>query len=161
MVIFRTSEEEFQALYQSHGKKIKRAIEGMTGSEAVAQELTHEAFLKAWTQLPYFMRKSKLSTWLYQIAINTARDYLRSHRRAPAIEENYVELLSPEKRAVREGLLEMEPDPREILVLHYYEGQSVEDIAVILEIAAGTVKSRLFEARKDLRERLLKKGFDV
>ncbi len=161
MVIFRTSEEEFQALYQSHGKKIKRAIEGMTGSEAVAQELTHEAFLKAWTQLPYFMRKSKLSTWLYQIAINTARDYLRSHRRAPAVEEDYVELLSPERRAVREGLLEMDADEREILVLHYYEGQSVEEMAGILSVPSGTVKSRLFEARKGLRDKLLKKGFDV
>jgi RNA polymerase sigma-70 factor (ECF subfamily) len=161
MVGLRPSEEEFQALYQSHGKKIKRTMEGMTGSEAVAQELTHEAFLKAWTQLPFFMQKSKLSTWLYQIAINTARDYLRAHRRAPAVEENYVELLSPERRAVREGLLELEADVREILVLHYYEGQSVEEMSGILVVAGGTVISRLFEARKDLRERLVKKGFDV
>ena len=161
MVIFRSSEEEFQALYQSHGRKIKRTIEGMVGSEAVAQELAQDAFIKAWAQLPFFMRKSKLSTWLYQIAINGARDYLRSHRRAPAIEEEYIEGLSPERRAVREGLLEMESDEREILVLHYYEGQSVEEISEILRVPAGTVKSRLFEARKGLREKLLKKGFDV
>jgi RNA polymerase sigma-70 factor (ECF subfamily) len=161
MVIFQTSEEEFQALYESHGRKIKRTLEGMTGSEAVAQELTHEAFLKAWAQLPSFMRKSKLSTWLYQIAINTGRDYLRAHRRAPAVEEEYVELLSPERRAVREGLLEIKSEEREILVLHYYEGQSIEEISEILSAPQGTVKSRLFEARKDLRERLLKKGFDV
>lgn len=161
MILFRTSEEEFQALYQSHGKKIKRAIEGMVGSEAVAQELTHDAFMKAWSQLPYFLRKSKLSTWLYQIGINTARDYLRARRRGPAIEEEYVELLSPERRAVREGLLEVDPDEREILVLHYYEGQTVEEIGEILGAPAGTIKSRLFEARKGLRERLLKKGFEV
>lgn len=161
MVIFRSSEEEFEALYQSHGRKIKRTIEGMVGSEAVARELTQDAFIKAWTQLPFFMRKSKLSTWLYQIAMNCARDYLRSHRRAPAIEEEYVELLSPERRAVREGLLEVDADEREILVLHYYEGQSVEEIGEILGVATGTVKSRLFEARKGLREKLLRKGFDV
>lgn len=161
MVIFRSSEEEFQALYQSHGRKIKRTIEGMVGSEAVAQELTQDAFIKAWTQLPFFLRKSKLSTWLYQIAMNSARDYLRSHRRAPAIEEEYVEGLSPERRAVREGLLEVESDEREILVLHYYEGQSVEEISEILSVPSGTVKSRLFEARKGLREKLLRKGFDV
>jgi RNA polymerase sigma-70 factor (ECF subfamily) len=161
MVIIRPSEEEFHALYQTHGRKVKRAIEGMVGSEAVAQELTHEAFIKAWTQLPYFMRKSQLSTWLYQIAMNCARDYLRSHRRAPAVEEEYVEGLSPERRAVREGLLETEPDEREILVLHYYEGQKVEEIAGILSVPSGTVKSRLFDARKSLREKLLRKGFDV
>ena len=161
MVIFRSSEEEFEALYQSHGRKIKRTIEGMVGSEAVARELTQDAFIKAWTQLPFFMRKSKLSTWLYQIAMNCARDYLRSHRRAPAIEEEYVELLSPERRAVREGLLEVEADEREILVLHYYEGQSVEEIGEILGVPVGTVKSRLFEARKGLKEKLLRKGFDV
>lgn len=161
MVIFRSSEEEFHALYESHGRKIKRAIEGMVGSEAVAQELAQDAFIKAWTQLPYFMRKSKLSTWLYQIALNVARDYLRSHRRAPAIEEGYVEGLSPERRAVREGLLEVESDEREILVLHYYEGQSVEEISAILDVPSGTVKSRLFEARKVLRDKLLRKGFDV
>lgn len=159
--MFRPNEEEFQELYQSHGKKIKRAMEGMVGSEAVAQELTHEAFMRAWTQLPFFMRKSKLSTWLYQIAINCARDYLRSHRRAPAIEEDYVEGLSPERRAVREGLLESEADEREILVLHYYEGLSLEEISESLAVPVGTVKSRLFEARKTLREKLLKKGFDV
>lgn len=161
MVIFRSSEEEFQELYRSHGPKIKRTMEGMVGSESIAQELTHEAFIRAWKQLPFFMRKSKMSTWLYQIAINCARDYLRSHRRAPAVEEEYVELLSPERRAVREGLLETDFDEREILVLHYYEGLSLEEISVSLGVAIGTVKSRLFEARKSLRERLLKKGFDV
>ncbi len=161
MVIFRTSEDEFRALYESHGRKIRRTIEGMVGSEAVAQELTQDAFMKAWTQLPFFMRKSKLSTWLYQIALNCARDYLRSHRRGPAIEEEYVELLSPERRAVREGLLEGNPDERELLVLHYYEGLSIDEISSVLEVPQGTVKSRLFEARKSLREKLMKKGFDV
>ncbi len=159
--MIRPSEEEFHALYQTHGRKIKRAIEGIVGSEAVAQELAQDAFIKAWTQLPYFMRKSKLSTWLYTIAINCARDYLRSHRRAPAIEEEYVEGLSPERRAVREGILEIELSEREILVLHYYEGQTVEEIGSVLGVPSGTVKSRLFEARKALREKLLRKGFDV
>lgn len=161
MVMLGPSEEEFQALYQSHGQKVKRMIYGMVGSDAIAQELTHEAFLKAWKELPFFMRKSKLSTWLYQIAMNCARDYLRSHKRAPAIEEEYVEGLSPEKRAVREGLLEMESSAREILVLHYYEGMLVEEMAQVLKMPAGTVKSKLFEGRKILRELLLKKGFEV
>lgn len=161
MVIFRPSEEEFQALYRSHGAKIKRAMEGMVGSEAVAQELTHEAFLKAWANLPFFMMKSKLSTWIYQIAINGARDYLRAHRRGPAIEEEYVEGLSPERRAVREGLLESDPSERELLVLFYYEGLSLEEMSVALQAPVGTIKSKLFEARKSLREKLLKKGFDV
>ena len=161
MVIFRSSEEEFHALYQSQGPKIRRMIYGMVGSDAIAQELAHEAFLKAWKELPYFMRKSKLSTWLYQIAMNCARDYLRSHKRAPAIEEDFVEELSPERRAVREGLLEMDFSSREILVLHYYEGFQVDEIADILKMPSGTVKSKLFDSRKSLRELLLKKGFDV
>lgn len=160
-MIFRTSEEEFQALYESHGRKIKRTIAGVIGSEAVAQELTHEAFMKAWTQLPFFMRKSKLSTWVYQIAINQARDYLRSHRRAPAVEEEYEESLSPERRAVRESLLEVDASQRELLVLYYYEGMDLSEMAGVLDVPQGTVKSRLFEARKVLREKLLKKGFDV
>jgi RNA polymerase sigma-70 factor (ECF subfamily) len=160
-VIFRSTEQEFLALYDTHGRKLKRAIEGMVGSESIAAELTQEAYLRAWAKLPLFMNKSKLSTWLYQIGLNCARDYLRSHKRAPAIEEDYVELLSPERRAVREGLLELDVDAREILVFHYYEGLSVEEMAEVLKNPAGTVKSKLFEARKELREKLLKKGFDV
>lgn len=160
-MILRPGPREFEALYESHGRKIKRVLEGMVGSEAVAQELAHEAFLRAWKELPFFMMKSKLSTWLYQIAINCARDYLRAQRRGPAIEEDYVEGLSPERRAVREALLETEADGREILVLHYYEGLTLEEISGTLRVPVGTAKSRLFEARKVLREKLLKKGFDV
>lgn len=164
MIYFGKNEKDFKEFYRTHGIRVRRTLQGMVGNHATAEELTQEAFLKAWTNLASFGFKSKLSTWIYQIAIYTALDWLRSHKTkwAQAIaDESSESELTPEKRAVTEALMELDEDNRALLVLHYYEGLNLKEIGMILKIPEGTVKSRLHQAKALLKPRLMKRGFDI
>jgi RNA polymerase sigma-70 factor, ECF subfamily len=160
------SEKIFQDAYHAHAGSIHRTLKGMVGSESVAEELTQEAFIKAWKGLSQFGFRSSLKTWLYQVAINVGRDWLRSHKnrwQSCEIDNEYPgqSEKTAEKKEVQEALLELEEEIRTILVLFYYEGMKQDEISRVLKIPEGTVKSRLHTAKIKLREKLLLKGFDV
>jgi len=166
-MILLKNDETFRQLYALHSGGVKRFLTGMVGkNEAVAEELTQDAFVKAWKGLASFSAKSSLKTWLYSVAVNTARDWLRAHGNRPMGELSpdispLPSVDSAEIRAVREALLELEAETRELLMLHYYEDFSLAEIAKVLKIPEGTVKSRLHTAKSALRPLLIKKGFDV
>lgn len=164
MIYFGKTEKDFQEFYRTHGFRVRRTLQGMVGNRATAEELTQEAFLKAWANLASFGLKSKLSTWIYQIAIYTALDWLRSHKAkwtSAEVDGPSESELTPEKRAVTEALMELDEDNRALLVLHYYEGLNLKEIGLILKIPEGTVKSRLHTAKALLKPRLINRGFDV
>lgn len=135
----------------------------MTGNFSVAEELTQEAFLKAWKGLPHFGFKSTLSTWIFQVAINVGKDWLRAHKIKSYLEtqESSDERFTPEQRAVQESLLELDEDARVILILHYYEGMKIQEISSVLKLPDGTIKSRLHSSKMKLKSLLMSKGFDV
>lgn len=160
-------ERAFADLYASHAGGVRRFLRGMVGGNTQqAEELTQEAFLKAWRALPAFAFKSTMKTWVYAVALNTARDWLRAHggRRHEALAptlpaEDRTETV--ETRAVREALLELDEDTRALLMLHYYEDMGLAEIGQVLKVPEGTVKSRLHHAKSKLRPKLIAKGFDV
>lgn len=156
------SEDDFLALYSEYGKNIKRLLIGMTGNEAIADELMQEAFTKAWVKLPSFAFKSSLKTWVYQVAINVGRDWLRGHKnRNLDFEENSLQETDIDKKSVQEALSSLPDEMREILILFYWEGMDHREMARVLEVPKGTVKSRLFTARTKLKEALLIKGYEL
>lgn len=164
MIFIRKSEEDFQAFYRTHGIRVRRTLQGMVGNISTAEELTQEAFLKAWKNLSTFSFKSSLSTWIYQIAINTALDWLRSHKAkwaSPEMNQASTSQNSVETIAISEALMELEDENRALLVLHYYEGLSLIEISKVLIIPVGTVKSRLHQAKALLKPLLLNRGFSV
>ncbi len=163
-MLFNKSQENFKSLYRSHAASLQRFIQGMVKNSSVAEELTQESFLKAWKALPQFGFKSTLKTWVYSVALNTARDWLRSHRHSiewNEINETIDKTESPETRAVREGLSQLDEDTRALLMLHYYDDLTQKEMGIILKIPEGTVKSRLFKAKGALKQILLQQGFDV
>ena len=166
-MLMTKSEEAFHALYASQAGGVRRFLQGMVGgNHQVAEELTQDAFIKAWKALPMFAFKSTLKTWVYTVALNTARDWLRGHGGrtfVPLDPEtlNAAESESAEVRAVREALRELDEETRALLMLHYYEDLELHEIAKILGIPQGTVKSRLFTAKGKLRPKLIAKGFTV
>ncbi len=166
-MLISKSEEAFHALYASQAGGVRRFLRGMVGgNHQVAEELTQDAFIKAWKALPTFAFKSTLKTWVYTVALNTARDWLRGHggKTFVALDPetlNAAETESAEVRAVREALLELDEETRALLMLHYYEDLDLQEIAKILGIPQGTVKSRLFTAKGKLRPKLVAKGFAV
>ncbi len=163
MIRLGKSEEDFQELFRTQHQRVRRMLQGMTGNAAVAEELMQESFLKAWDKLSYFGLRSSLKTWVYQVALNTGRDWLRSHKNHAPLVDSLDAPGGPtaESRAIQEALQSLREDVRELLILHYYEGLELTEIAQVLGIPTGTVKSRLFAAKRHLKTELLDKGFDV
>jgi RNA polymerase sigma-70 factor (ECF subfamily) len=140
---------------------------GSAGRRQLAEDLTQEAFLRAFRSLPRFDPRgaAPLSSWLLRIAARTAIDELRRRRpTASAIDEvdladraarpDEVAQWASTARAVREAVDRLSPEVRAAFVLRAYHELSYPEIADALEIDLGTVKSRLFRARQALAERL-------
>jgi RNA polymerase sigma-70 factor, ECF subfamily len=162
--------DAFASLVGRYERRIVRLVRGMV-PESDIEDVTQEAFLKAYRKLGDFDGRSSFYTWIYRIAANTAMDWRkreRHRRHAPLPEgpqgEDAVPSLDagPERDTARRELgaridaaIEALPDKyHEILILREIEGLSYEEISERLGMSKGTVESRLFRARERLRERL-------
>jgi RNA polymerase sigma-70 factor, ECF subfamily len=142
-----------------HYEAIFRFLRNLTGNKEDAEDLTQQTFLRAWEALPSFRGDSSLSTWLHSIAYREYTHWLRSRREFVPLDE-IVDM--PDEQAnqnleavlLRWAIYRLDPEHREIFVLYYVQGFSVSEIAKIIGVPAGTVKSRLFFARQKLRELL-------
>ncbi|MCS3919804.1 RNA polymerase sigma factor [Fervidibacter sacchari] len=142
-----------------HYEAIFRFLRNLTGSKEDAEDLTQQTFLRAWEALSSFRGDSSLSTWLHSIAYREYTHWLRSRREFVPLDE-IVDM--PDEQAnqnleavlLRWAIYRLDPEHREVFVLHYVQGFSVSEIAKIVGVPAGTVKSRLFFARQKLRELL-------
>ena len=171
--------DAFEDLVRAHEKTVYNLALRMTGNPQDAEDMAQEAFLKAYRSLPDFRGESKFSVWLYRIVSNVCLDHLRKQSRRPASsltrededgEEQQLEVpdesQSPERlleqklprEAVQRGLAELPEEQRQILLLREIRGMSYEEIAETLGLEAGTVKSRIFRARKKLSAFLLQDG---
>ena len=169
----------FETLVLEYEKNVYNIALRMTGNSEDASDMTQEAFIKAYSSLQSFRGDSKFSVWLYRIATNVCLDFLRSRSRKPTVslsmEDNdgeEVELdvadesRSPEllldrqmtRESVRRGLDTLSPEYRQILLLREIQGLSYDEISQALGLEVGTVKSRIFRARKKLCAFLLEDG---
>jgi RNA polymerase sigma-70 factor, ECF subfamily len=162
-MIFLKTQQEFQSLYAQHSPSVQRFLLSMVGGNTqTAQELTQDAFLKAWKSLPTFAFKSSLKTWVFSVALNTARDWLRSHANTPLLNEE--ETQGEEQSDIlttRAMILKLKEESRVMIILHYYEEMKISEIAEVTKIPQGTVKSRLFTAKQELKDLLIKQGFEL
>ena len=161
----------FEYLVAAYEKNVYNLALRMTGNPEDAEDMAQEAFLKAYSSLDSFRGDSKFSVWLYRIVSNTCLDFLRvrSRRRETSLEredegagtgqqEIPDDSLSPERlferkltrESVQRGLMSLPEDQRKILLLREIEGLSYEEIAHVLSLESGTVKSRIFRARRRL-----------
>ena len=169
----------FEKLVTEYEKAVYAIAQRMTGNPEDAADMTQETFIKAYNSLGSFRGDSKFSVWLYRIANNVCLDFLRSRSRKPTVslsveddegEESQLDVAdesqSPElllergltRDAVRRGLDTLPPDYRQILLLREIQGLRYEEISSALGIDLGTVKSRIFRARKKLCTFLIEDG---
>lgn len=155
----------FGALVRRHQERVFRFLHRMLDAREEAMELTQDVFVKAWQALPGWRPEARFSTWLLQIARNAALDQLRRRRliqfaplddgldvadTAPGPEARYA---SRQRQALLENALQqIAAEHREILLLREVEDLSYGELAAVLGIAEGTVKSRLARARAALLE---------
>jgi RNA polymerase sigma-70 factor (ECF subfamily) len=154
-------ERAFRELYRRHTPALYQLVLRMLGgSQPDAEDVVQDAWVRAVRQLGGFRWESSLRTWLSAIALNLAREALRRRGRAPMTE--LPEDLGRPSHALRDGqridlerAIERLPEGyRTVLVLHDVEGFTHEEISRQLEIAVGTSKSQLFDARRAMRAML-------
>lgn len=171
--------DAFSPLVEAYQKNVYNLALRMTGNSEDALDMAQEAFIRAYNSLSSFRGDSKFSVWLYRIVSNVCLDFLRARKGRAAVslsqtgpdgEDAALEI--PDERAlpeaeleraltrdaVRRGLQALPDDQREILLLREIQGLSYEEIAAALSLEGGTVKSRIFRARKKLCAYLLADG---
>lgn len=167
----RGDADAFEQLVAAYRDQVFRLALRMCGSEADADEVAQEAFLSAWKALPNFRGESQFSTWLYQLTTHAAIDLMRREKRQiaaaditevsaadPAPSPQQQAEQSEQREIVRDAILQLAPEQREVVVLRFMEELSYEEIGAVLKLPPGTVKSRLNRAKAQLKEILSKSG---
>jgi RNA polymerase sigma-70 factor, ECF subfamily len=166
----RGDKQAFELLVQKYQRKLARLLARFIRDPAEVEDVTQEAFIKAYRALPAFRGDSAFYTWLYRIGINTAKNYLMAMgRRAPTSTEVEAEeaegfeegeqlrdINTPESvlltneiaRTVNSTIEKLPEELRTAIQLREIEGMSYEDIAKVMDCPIGTVRSRIFRARE-------------
>ena len=163
--------QSFRLLYRRHEKRVRTILYQLC-DVSVLDDLVQDVFLRAWRGLPKFRQTAKFSTWLYRIAWNVASDYRQTAakrrtqlqeltKQAPTRQESPDVMHLHYQDLVQRGLNELSAAHWTVLVLHDLEEVPQKDIAEILEIPVGTVKSRLFHARAAVRKFLDHEGVQL
>ena len=168
----RGDKRAFELLVIKYQRKLGRLLSRMVRDPGEVEDVTQEAFIKAYRALPNFRGESAFYTWLYRIAINTAKNYLVAlGRRAPTTTEfdnedaesfddaeGLRDTATPENllmgrevaTAVNRAMEALPEDLRTAITLREIEGLSYEEIAGVMNCPIGTVRSRIFRARESI-----------
>ena len=163
--------EAFGTLVEQYRDNVYRLAYRMCGNAYDADEAAQEAFVAAWRALPNFRGDAKFSTWLYRLTTNAAIDVMRREKRHQTVGDGeMIEVAddadSPQEtverteqqEAVQKALATLSEEYREVLLLRYMEELDYAEIAEVLQLPSGTVKSRINRAKAALKTALLKSG---
>ncbi|WP_243050056.1 sigma-70 family RNA polymerase sigma factor [Dyella sp. RRB7] len=153
--------QAFQRLYRLHVDRIYGAVYRLAGYDhARAEDLTQDAFVRAWQKLAGFRHESAFSTWLYRLAVNVALMDIRSRGADPVtmMDEDTIPdhgetpFCAAEREELERAIGKLPPRARAVLVLHDIEGWRHEEIGAELGMAVGSSKAQLHRARGLLRK---------
>jgi RNA polymerase sigma-70 factor (ECF subfamily) len=171
--------QAFELLVIKYQRRVQRLIGRMVRDTDLVEDIAQETFIRAYRALPQFRGDAQFYTWLYRIAVNTAKKFLLELKRAPSVsdrpaaadddgdetfwpglepidEETPESVLAAKEiaEAVNVGLAALPDDLRQALTLREIEGLSYEEIAGLMDCPIGTVRSRIFRAREAISTRL-------
>ncbi len=155
-----------ETLYVKHSDRTFKFLVRLTADRSAAEDLTHDVFLEVWKGASRFEARSSVATWILSIARYKAFDVRRKRRNLteqdlPGRAEPTPEMTAMQSSSgnyMRECLTQLSGEHREIIDLVYYHEKSVKEVSEILGIPENTVKTRMFYARKTLKEMLLAAG---
>ncbi len=156
--------DAFDSLVRAHQERIYNLAYRLTGNREDATDAAQEAFVRAYQALPRFRQASAFSTWLYRIATNAALDLVRRRPAIPPVEltADHPARDDPEAEAQRRethrrvhaALGHLPPEYRAAVVLRDLQGLEYEEVARVLQVPIGTVRSRISRGREALRAQL-------
>jgi len=158
----RGDKRAFDLLVLKYQFKLQSIISRFVRDRDEIADVTQEAFIKAYRALPGFRGESQFYTWLYRIAVNTAKNYLVTRSRRPPSAD--IDVADAEYLAAndqlhdldsRKTIADLPEDLRTAVTLREYEDLSYDDIAEIMQCPTGTVRSRLFRAREIIDAKVL------
>ncbi len=167
--------QAFDLLVLKYQQRIVKLIMRYVKDQSEAQDVAQEAFLKAYRAIPKFRGDSAFYTWMYRIAINTAKNHLVAARRRPL--DHAADIVEPEefdwharmqdhdsperqaigdelRSVVEAAIADLPDDLRTAIVLREIDGLSYDEIAQVMECPVGTVRSRIFRAREAIDKRI-------
>jgi len=163
----RGDAEALREVVQAFGERLTAVVAGVLRDRDAVEDVVQETFTKAFYRIHSFKGTSSLYTWLYRVAVNAAKDYIKSRKRRPAASfddlAGRTSLPAPERPSleglerrelrlqVRAAIDRLPQRFRSVLALREIEGMTYNEIAEVLGLSLGTVESRLFRARKRLR----------
>jgi RNA polymerase sigma-70 factor (ECF subfamily) len=160
--------QAFAALVERYEKPVFNVAVRMLRNPEDARDVAQTVFLKAYQNLSSYDPRFKFYSWIYRMAINESLDILRVRGRnaGPVDEQLAADDAGPTESVagdqlrgvVLDAVQKLNPEHRAVIVLRYFVDRSYEDMGQILGIEAGTVKSRLYEARQQLKEQLALRG---
>jgi RNA polymerase sigma-70 factor, ECF subfamily len=155
-------------MMRNYGQDVLQLVFSYVHNKALAEDLTQEIFVKCYKNLHTYNRKSKLKTWLWRIAINHSKDYLKSwYNNKVIVTETDIGISGNMGKSVEESVIQKEEDVeladavmalpvqyREVIYLYYFEEMQIKEIAKATEQKSNTVKTRLRRAKSMLKEQL-------
>ncbi|WP_158633932.1 sigma-70 family RNA polymerase sigma factor [Radiobacillus deserti] len=163
-----SSERALEEIMDAYGEEVKRLIFSYIKEWNITDDLTQDTFLSVYLHLDSFQSKSKLRTWIYSIAINKCKDYLKSWKYKKVIVTNkffginqttnrspskWIEEKESKDELI-EKVLQLPTKYREPILLYYFQYFTITEISEITKIKASTIKTRIHRAKKLLRVEL-------
>ncbi|BBH20380.1 ECF RNA polymerase sigma factor SigW [Paenibacillus baekrokdamisoli] len=159
----RGDREAFADLVKRYKGHVYRYAVGMLSDRMDAEDVSQEAFIKAYYSLSSLDNEYAFSSWMIRIVSNLCKDRLKKRTKEQGLNDEPSEMIADqnlsdplEKLSIEEGMSRLTIDHRGVLLLHEVQGYRYEEIAEMIEVPLGTVKSRLFAARIALRKELRK-----
>lgn len=151
-----------------YGQEVLKLVYSYVNNRAIAEDLTQDIFVKCYQGLHTYSGKAKLRTWLWRIAINHCKDFLKSwYNKNVVITEEEPIYNTTQKEMVEQAVIQKEEDDqliaaimklpikyREVIYLYYYEELPIKEIALLTDTGENTVKTRLRRAKELLKEQL-------
>jgi RNA polymerase sigma-70 factor (ECF subfamily) len=166
----------FQELVENHKRKVYYLAYDIVGDHQEAEDVSQEVFIKVYRSIHTFRKDAKMSSWIHHITVNSAIDVLRKHKARPKVNLEHLDQAeaydnppgagsafpNPEKTAdasllqgrIQDALHKVSPRERTVFMMRHYNDFQISEIADVLEVSTGTVKSLLFRALHKLRKEL-------
>ncbi|WP_264989566.1 sigma-70 family RNA polymerase sigma factor [Lysinibacillus piscis] len=162
------AEQIVDDLMRAYGQEILQLVYAYVHDKAIAEDLTQEIFVKCYRSLDSYKGKSHIKTWLWRIAINHTKDYLKSwyHQHVYVTEDTYLHTMQTtstveqrivqqdEDTALANAVMDLPILYREVIYLFYFEEWKIQEIAKMLRTNSNTVKTRLRKGKMLLKNRL-------